>query len=51
VPLVTASDIVLGAVRGIIRWCHLVAAWGRLPARLCGVVYGRLIVGGSNVLL
>jgi hypothetical protein len=27
------------------RWL-LVTAWGRLSARLCGAVHGRLVVGG-----
>jgi hypothetical protein len=44
--LVTASDVVLGAVSCIIERRLVVAAWGRLLAHLCGAVYGRLVVGG-----
>jgi hypothetical protein len=45
-PLPTAFDTVLGTVSGIIGRCLLVTAWGHLPTHLCGVVSGRLIVGG-----
>jgi hypothetical protein len=47
VPLVTASDAVLGAVSCIVERCLLVAARGRLSACLCGAVHGHLIVGGE----
>jgi hypothetical protein len=30
-----------------VGWRLLVTAWGRLPARLCRAVHGRLIVGGA----
>jgi hypothetical protein len=46
VLLVTASDVFLGVVSYIIGLCVLVAAWVHLPACLCRVVYGRLVVGG-----
>jgi hypothetical protein len=46
VPLVTASDTVLGAASGMAGWCLLVTASGHLLAHLCRVVCSYLIVGG-----
>jgi hypothetical protein len=45
-PLVIASDTVLGVASNILRWYFLVTTWGHLPACLCRVVCGHLVVGG-----
>jgi hypothetical protein len=46
VPLVITFDAILGMVSYIVGQHLLVAAWGHLPAQLCGAVHGHLIVGG-----
>jgi hypothetical protein len=44
--LVTAFDAIWGMVSGIVGRCLLLAAWGHLPAHLCGAVCSRLVVDG-----
>jgi hypothetical protein len=48
-PLSAASDALLGAVGGNVRWCLPVVAWGHHPTSLAGAKHDCLVTGSALV--